>query len=89
VACCGYGGQYNFNPSVRCGMSGEVVDPVSNVRTFVNISSACEDPSHHLIWDGLHPTQALNRQLALFFLNDRFVEGPTGSLLCNFTFTHF
>lgn len=93
MACCGYGGHYNYNPSVRCGTSGDVTDPVTNVKTFVSISSACVDPSHHVIWDGLHPTQALNRQLALFFLNGRFVEGRTGSsnlsMLCNLNFTNF
>ncbi|KAG0591762.1 hypothetical protein KC19_1G199900 [Ceratodon purpureus] len=93
VACCGYGGQHNFNPSVGCGKSGEVVDPVTNVSTFVNISSACANPSQYLIWDGLHPTQALNRQLARFFLNGRFVEGPAQSsnlsLQCNLNLSNF
>ena len=63
------------------------------MRTFVNISSACDYPSQYLAWDGFHPTQALNRQLAIFFLNGKIVEGPTGSfnlsLFCNLNFTSF
>jgi len=93
VACCGYGGKHNYNPSVGCASSGEVKDPVTNLTTFVNISSACADPAQYLNWDGNHPTQALNRQVSLLFLKGRFVEGLPGSsnlsLLCNLNFTSF
>jgi len=93
VACCGYGGKHNYNPSIGCASSGEVKDPVTNLTTFVNISSACADPAQYLNWDGNHPTQALNRQVSLLFLKGRFVEGLPGSsnlsLLCNLNFTSF
>lgn len=93
VACCGYGGKHNYNPSVGCGKSGEVKDPVTNLTTFVNISSACADPAQYLSWDGVHPTQALNRQISLLLLTGRFVEGLPGSsnfsVLCTLNFTSF
>lgn len=93
VACCGYGGKYNYNPTVRCGTSGTVTDPTTNSKTFVNITTACPDPVKHLSWDGVHPTQALSRQLALQFLKGSFVENQTGGInissLCTLDFSGF
>lgn len=41
-ACCGAGGEYNFNLTRTCGMDG---------------ASACSNPNKYLSWDGIHQTQ--------------------------------
>ncbi|KAK1285847.1 GDSL esterase/lipase [Acorus calamus] len=53
-ACCGGGGPYNFNPSVWCGQPGAMV---------------CKDPSKHVNWDGIHPTEAAYRLIADGLIN--------------------
>ena len=54
--CCGAGGQgsYNYNNRARCGMAG---------------ASACGDPEKHLVWDGIHLTDAAYRAVADGWLN--------------------
>ncbi|BAT87167.1 hypothetical protein VIGAN_05051000 [Vigna angularis var. angularis] len=42
-ACCGKGGPYNFNASIKCGDPGV---------------KACDDPSKYIGWDGKHLTEA-------------------------------
>jgi hypothetical protein len=44
-ACCGAPGvgEYNFNLTSKCGEPG---------------AYACEDPSNHWSWDGIHLTEA-------------------------------
>lgn len=47
VACCGGGGEYNYNASAVCGdeaAAGSV--------------TACRDPEEHISWDGIHFTEA-------------------------------
>lgn len=41
-ACCGSGGDYNFNFGKMCGMPGVPV---------------CPDPEKFISWDGIHLTQ--------------------------------
>ncbi|KAF7137202.1 hypothetical protein RHSIM_Rhsim07G0194300 [Rhododendron simsii] len=41
-ACCGTGGDYNFNLAEMCGASGVLV---------------CRNPNEHISWDGVHLTQ--------------------------------
>lgn len=48
-ACCGTGGQYNFDLSAICGNPGTV---------------ACSDPSKYVSWDGIHLTQEAYRVMA-------------------------
>ncbi|KAL6606685.1 hypothetical protein ACP70R_042338 [Stipagrostis hirtigluma subsp. patula] len=56
-ACCGAGGgRYNYEFEARCGMKG---------------ASACADPSRYESWDGVHPTEAVNRLTA-----DGWLRGP-------------
>ncbi|KDP32799.1 hypothetical protein JCGZ_12091 [Jatropha curcas] len=53
VACCGYGGMYNFSGSVRCG---------DNVRVNGSqIVVSCDRPSVRVNWDGIHYTEAANK----------------------------
>ncbi|ONK74804.1 uncharacterized protein A4U43_C03F10310 [Asparagus officinalis] len=41
-ACCGSGGEYNFDVKKQCGFPGV---------------STCKDPATHISWDGIHMTQ--------------------------------
>ncbi|KAL5718844.1 hypothetical protein ACHQM5_011706 [Ranunculus cassubicifolius] len=57
-ACCGHGGgSYNFYPQVQCGNS-KVIS--GNTVT----ATSCEDPYHYVSWDGVHTTEAANKQIA-------------------------
>ncbi|KFK44741.1 hypothetical protein AALP_AA1G296900 [Arabis alpina] len=48
-ACCGLGGPYNFNFSIKCGTRG---------------SEYCSDPSKYVNWDGVHLTEAAYRWIS-------------------------
>lgn len=61
VACCGGGGPYNFNNSVRCGQIG---------------SKACLDPKSFSNWDGLHLTEAAYRYITMGLVNGPFTSPP-------------
>ncbi|XP_062149835.1 esterase-like [Alnus glutinosa] len=54
VACCGYGGKYNYSDSVGCG--GTIT--VNGSQIFVG---SCESPSVRVNWDGIHYTEAANK----------------------------
>nr|TKW14165.1 hypothetical protein SEVIR_5G149700v2 [Setaria viridis] len=49
LACCGAGGEYNYNPIAACGFPG---------------ATACADPSRAVNWDGIHLTEAAYRVIA-------------------------
>ncbi|KAM0922402.1 hypothetical protein ACQ4PT_006199 [Festuca glaucescens] len=62
-ACCGAGGgKYNFDVTARCGMEGATV--------------ACDDPSARLSWDGIHPTEELNKVIAGALLRGPYCTPP-------------
>ncbi|KAK1604314.1 hypothetical protein QYE76_027987 [Lolium multiflorum] len=62
-ACCGAGGgKYNFDVTARCGMKGATV--------------ACDDPSARLSWDGIHPTEELNKLIAGALLRGPYCSPP-------------
>ncbi|XP_059631812.1 esterase-like [Cornus florida] len=63
VACCGYGGKYNFSSVGNCG------DTVSVNGSKIFIGS-CERPSARVNWDGFHYTEAANK-----FVFDRISPG--------------
>ncbi|XP_068649202.1 GDSL esterase/lipase At5g03980-like [Aristolochia californica] len=50
-ACCGAGGDYNFDPSRMCGETGTL---------------ACSDPSKRLSWDRIHMTKNAYRDMVAF-----------------------
>ncbi|KAD2803952.1 hypothetical protein E3N88_37329 [Mikania micrantha] len=54
LVCCGHGGRYNFNNSMRCGST-----KMGNGKETI-IANSCEDPSSRIIWDGLHYTEMAN-----------------------------
>ncbi|XP_059631813.1 esterase-like [Cornus florida] len=51
VACCGYGGRYNFS---SVGLCGDTVT-VNGSKIFIG---SCERPSVRVNWDGVHYTEA-------------------------------
>uniref|UniRef100_A0A0A9HDI9 Uncharacterized protein n=1 Tax=Arundo donax TaxID=35708 RepID=A0A0A9HDI9_ARUDO len=62
-ACCGAPGvgEYNFNLTSKCGDPG---------------SYACEDPSNHWSWDGIHLTEASYGHIARGWLYGPFADPP-------------
>ncbi|KAJ0966317.1 hypothetical protein J5N97_027455 [Dioscorea zingiberensis] len=48
-ACCGAGGEHNFDATEMCGAPG---------------TSTCENPSNHISWDGIHLTQEAYKIMA-------------------------
>ncbi|XP_057867707.2 GDSL esterase/lipase At1g28600 isoform X2 [Cryptomeria japonica] len=68
VACCGGGGEYNYNPAAVCG---------------TNSSRRCSEPENHMYWDDFHPTDALNKIIAAKFASGKYVEPPNVSLGCS------
>lgn len=62
TACCGAGGgEYNYQFDARCGMKG---------------ARACPNPSNHESWDGVHPTEAVNRLIAGGWLRGPYCHPP-------------
>uniref|UniRef100_A0A0A8Y2D9 Uncharacterized protein n=1 Tax=Arundo donax TaxID=35708 RepID=A0A0A8Y2D9_ARUDO len=62
-ACCGAGGQgnYNFNLKKKCGKQG---------------ASVCSNPSSYVSWDGIHMTEAAYRKIANGWLNGLYAQPP-------------
>jgi len=87
--CCGFGGEYNYNPYVNCGNSGYVPPGGSQ---FVNINTA-PNPQEYIQWDGVHFTQAAYKTIATFLLEGRFVTsaipGFNLAQACNLNFSQF
>ncbi|OMO85073.1 Lipase, GDSL [Corchorus olitorius] len=54
-ACCGIGGEYNFNVRVSCG------DPSVTV---------CSNPDERVNWDGIHLTQRAYELMATWLMQD-------------------
>ncbi|CAL5412331.1 unnamed protein product [Camellia sinensis] len=67
TACCGARGPYNFDPSVECGYPA---------------STACDDPSSHVSWDGLHMTEAAYRWIAKGLLQGPYTVPPINTSFC-------
>lgn len=65
--CCGAGGgTYNFDLFGTCGSPS---------------SSACQDPSQYINWDGVHLTEAMYKVVAESFLNGTSSRPPFDYLL--------
>lgn len=71
VACCGYGGNYNFSGPVRCGGTGTV----NGSQIIVN--SSCDRPSVRVNWDGVHYTEAANKFVFDQISTGAFSDPPT------------
>lgn len=61
-ACCGAGsGAFNFDAHHLCGSTN---------------TAACTDATQHMIWDGIHLTEAMNREVTKQFLNHGCTSPP-------------
>ncbi|KAJ4950473.1 hypothetical protein NE237_027305 [Protea cynaroides] len=69
VACCGFGGKYNFTFSARCGQTTTV-----NGRPF--FVGSCPDPSVRISWDGSHFTEAANKFVVDKIASGNFTDPP-------------
>ncbi|TKY56148.1 Esterase protein [Spatholobus suberectus] len=69
VACCGYGGEYNYSSSVGCGGTIEA----NGTEIFVG---SCERPSVRVNWDGIHYTEAANKFIFDQISTGAFSEPP-------------
>eukprot|EP00253_Pinus_taeda_P000985 PITA_00985 len=65
-ACCGTGGQYNYDPRIACGAGG---------------ASACANPGQYFNWDGIHLTDSAYGNIAKLFLHGIFTS-PSLHTLC-------
>ncbi|XP_048130147.1 GDSL esterase/lipase At3g48460-like [Rhodamnia argentea] len=61
-ACCGAGsGAFNFDAHHLCGSAN---------------TAACRDATKHMIWDGIHLTEAMNKEIAKQFLSQGCTSPP-------------
>lgn len=58
-ACCGAGGRYNYDEMKMCGVEG---------------TTACEDPSAYVSWDGIHMTQAAYKAMSRLIYHGRYLQ---------------
>eukprot|EP01018_Ginkgo_biloba_P025523 Gb_22249 [translate_table: standard] len=68
-ACCGYGGNYNYNKNVGCGGKGVINGTQVEGRS-------CKNPSVYVNWDGVHYTQASNHFIYRHVISGRFSDPP-------------
>lgn len=79
TACCGTGGQYNFDSSITCTNS-------AIVNGQIVTASSCSDPSSHVSWDGVHFTESANRYVATQILSGNYFQPPFAlHQMCNLT----
>lgn len=53
-ACCGIGGDYNFNITMVCSAETPV----------------CPNPNQFISWDGIHLTEAANERMVGWLIDD-------------------
>ncbi|KAG5245907.1 esterase [Salix suchowensis] len=66
VACCGYGGLYNYSSSAGCGAT------ITVNGTQITVGS-CDDPSVRVIWDGIHYTRPPTNLFLSEYLQEPFL----------------
>ena len=66
-ACCGLGEDYNYIKEIQWGSSGFVNG------TFMKCER-CSDPTLHLIWDTVHPTESFARYVAEGVLSGSYLR---------------
>ncbi|XP_043695960.1 GDSL esterase/lipase At3g26430-like [Telopea speciosissima] len=69
VACCGFGGKYNYSNTARCGQT-VVVD---GKPVFIG---SCADPSVRVSWDGSHFTEAANKFVVDQIATGKYTDPP-------------
>ncbi|XP_006656415.1 acetylajmalan esterase-like [Oryza brachyantha] len=58
-ACCGAGGEYNYDWRRMCGAEG---------------TAACAEPEKYVSWDGIHMTQAAYRAMSRLVYHGRYLQ---------------
>ncbi|XP_057821692.1 GDSL esterase/lipase At4g01130 isoform X1 [Cryptomeria japonica] len=66
-ACCGTGGEYNFNQQFFCSQKTKI-----NGTDFT--APVCSDPSSYVSWDGIHNTEAANLYIAKEILSGKYFQ---------------
>jgi len=66
-ACCGVGGNYNYDATIWCGSTGIINGNVVKAE-------ACADPASYIIWDGVHWTDHANRLITQAILGGKYFE---------------
>eukprot|EP00253_Pinus_taeda_P020216 PITA_20216 len=66
-ACCGVGGNYNYDANIWCGSTGTINGTTVEAK-------ACANPASYIIWDGVHWTEHANRQLTQAILGGKYFE---------------
>jgi len=84
-ACCGVGGDYNFNSKVTCGHAGFVEGKYVNLTMTLPLQP-CKDEASVLSWDGIHTSNTFNKAAATAFLLGKHIT-PEGGLGCSPDFT--
>ncbi|KAE9605854.1 putative alpha-L-fucosidase [Lupinus albus] len=81
VACCGYGGEYNYNVNVPCGSA-------INTNGTEKLVGSCEKPSDRIVWDGIHYTEAANKFVFCKIATGAFNDPPVPlNMACHRSFT--
>ncbi|KAE9605853.1 putative alpha-L-fucosidase [Lupinus albus] len=81
VACCGYGGEYNYNVNVPCGSA-------INTNGTEKLVGSCEKPSDRIVWDGTHYTEAANKVVFNKIATGAFNDPPVPlNMACHRSFT--
>ncbi|KAL8142438.1 hypothetical protein V2J09_015470 [Rumex salicifolius] len=70
IACCGHGGEHNFNNAMRCGSKKEI-----GGKQIV-IAKACKNAKVRVSWDGIHYTEAANKWVFDQIVNGSFSDPP-------------
>ncbi|KAE9595910.1 hypothetical protein Lal_00030938 [Lupinus albus] len=82
VACCGYGGEYNFNNNG--GYCGTTI----NVNGTNILVGSCKNPSDRILWDGIHYTEAANKVVFDKISSGAFSDPPVPlNMTCHRSFT--
>lgn len=73
-ACCGVGGEYNFNASILCGETGYIDGVLTRAWR-------CDDPSSYIFWDSMHPVESFAEIVANGFLTGEYVTSFQNSTI--------
>ncbi|KAI6686614.1 hypothetical protein NL676_032527 [Syzygium grande] len=68
--CCGHGGRYSYDIHMGCGATAMVNGEE------VMVEKSCENPALHVNWDGVHFTEAANRQIFEHIRSCLFSDPP-------------
>ncbi|CAL0317930.1 unnamed protein product [Lupinus luteus] len=81
VACCGYGGKYNYNVNFSCGST-------INTNGTEKLVGSCGKPSVRIVWDGTHYTEAANKVVFNKIATGAFTDPPVPlNMACHRSFT--